>query len=164
MYSLPSTSQTRLPLPLAKEMFGSALRFKETTPPGIHCSFLCKIAWALGHWVITIVLCSFDSNESILGILGENQPSKKIFLRRGMAVQLESNRRGKQILALLEKVDDEMTVVHHPNSISDNEQLNSIPITDLFRGMLPHDALRLSRRVNAIAPVGIPDSPITAKH
>src|SRR5438552_18721868 len=132
MYSLPSASQTRLPLPLAKQMFGSALRFKETTPPGIHCSFLRRMARALGHCVIkkfsfgsSLVSGSFERNELVLGILCENQPAKKIFLRPGMAVQLQSNRRGSQILALLEVVNDEVTIVHHPNSISDNDQLDS---------------------------------------
>src|SRR5690554_978172 len=56
MYSLPSISQIRLPTPFEKAMVGSAFLFKETTPPGIHFSFLFKSSFDLGQLFISFTI------------------------------------------------------------------------------------------------------------
>ncbi len=101
--------------------------------------------------------------ELVSGDFGEVEAAEPEFLGPVVAVQLESQGAGLEHFRLVGEVEDEGAIGHHADAVADDEQLDPVPFPLLFGGVVVHGAIE-SGRDNAVAAVGIPDSPVVAEH
>src|SRR5262245_21057264 len=84
------------------------------------------------------------------------------FLRFVVGMQLKPNRRRLEHLWIVDEVHHQFSVRCHSHAILDNQNFDLIPLADAFA--LPQPYSFMACRINAIATISVPNSPVVAKH